>query len=136
MTVTGAVADAPNLAATGDNRTKSGDGPLQIADGPRVGDTAHPLNNGAHILGVARALAVVQIRSYGDTPTGSEIPIEFRSADEVIFFNEKRIVAEGAGIKSPAFDVTPHKYIRGIVTEKGILKKPFDESIKQAFEND
>jgi methylthioribose-1-phosphate isomerase len=68
------------------------------------------------------------------TPTGSEIPIEFRSADEVIFFNEKRVVADGAGIKSPAFDVTPHKYIKGIVTEKGVLKTPFEESIKRAFE--
>jgi methylthioribose-1-phosphate isomerase len=69
-----------------------------------------------------------------DTATGDEIPIEFRDAREIIFFNEKRIVADGAEIKSPAFDVTPHKYIAGIITEKGVLKPPFDNSIKQAFE--
>jgi methylthioribose-1-phosphate isomerase len=69
-----------------------------------------------------------------DTPKGSEIPIEFRSADEVIFFNEKRVVADGAEIKSPAFDVTPHRYISGIITEKGVLKTPYEKSIKQAFE--
>lgn len=69
-----------------------------------------------------------------DTLTGSEIPIEFRSTDEVAFFNEKRIVAEGAKIKSPAFDVTPNKYISGIITERGVLEPPFEKSIKRAFE--
>jgi methylthioribose-1-phosphate isomerase len=69
-----------------------------------------------------------------DTPKGDEIPIEFRSDDEVVFFNEKRVVAKGAEIKSPAFDVTPHKYIAGIITEKGVLEPPFEKSIKQAFQ--
>ncbi len=69
-----------------------------------------------------------------DTATGDEIPIEFRGSDEIVFFNEKRVVADGAEVKNPAFDVTPHKYIAGIITEIGVLKKPFEENIKKAFE--
>lgn len=69
-----------------------------------------------------------------NTPTGSGIPIEFRSKDEIVFFNGKRIVADGADVKSPAFDVTPHRYISGIITERGVLEPPFEKSIYRAFE--
>ena len=68
------------------------------------------------------------------TQTGSKIPIEFRSKDEMVFFNGRRIVADGADIKNPAFDVTPHKYISGIITERGVLEPPFEKSIDWAFE--
>jgi methylthioribose-1-phosphate isomerase len=39
----------------------------------------------------------------------------------------------GAKIRNPAFDVTPYRYITGIVTERGILRPPYSESLKQAF---
>jgi methylthioribose-1-phosphate isomerase len=68
------------------------------------------------------------------TPTGEEIPIEFRDRGEMEFFNGKRVVPEGAEVLNPAFDVTPSKYIAGIITEKGVLRPPFEESIRKAFE--
>jgi len=58
------------------------------------------------------------------TASGEDIFIEFRDKREIRFFNEKRIVPEGADILNPAFDVTPARYIKGIITERGILKPP------------
>lgn len=69
-----------------------------------------------------------------DIASGDEIPIEYRDVKEIRFFNEKRIVPNGVEILNPAFDVTPSEYITCIITEKGILKPPFTESIKKAFE--
>ena len=54
--------------------------------------------------------------------TGSEIPIEERSADEVLRINESLITCDGVQALNPAFDVTPNKYITGYITEFGILK--------------
>lgn len=67
--------------------------------------------------------------------SGKEIPIEFRNKREIEFFSEKRIVVDGAEILNPAFDITPHEYIAGIITEKGILRAPFEKSIKKAFKS-
>ena len=44
-----------------------------------------------------------------------------------------RLTPEGAKIRNPAFDITPHRYISGIVTERGILRPPYLESLKAAF---
>lgn len=63
--------------------------------------------------------------------SGEEIPIEYRDEKEIIYFNNKRIVAEGAGILNPAFDVTPAKYISAIITEKGLITPPYEENIKK-----
>lgn len=65
--------------------------------------------------------------------SGNEIPIEERSHDEVTHINGERICTEGVNVINPGFDVTPAKYIAGIITEKGILKAPFEDSIKEAF---
>jgi len=65
--------------------------------------------------------------------TGAEIPIEERSHEEVTHINGKRICAEGVNIINPGFDVTPHELIAGIITEVGILKPDYNESIKKAF---
>jgi methylthioribose-1-phosphate isomerase len=40
----------------------------------------------------------------------------------------------GAGVRNPAFDVTPHRFVSGIITERGILRPPFDESLRRAME--
>jgi translation initiation factor eIF-2B subunit alpha/methylthioribose-1-phosphate isomerase len=53
---------------------------------------------------------------------GSEIPIEERSEDEILVINGKRIAPPGSHALNPAFDVTPVKYVTGIITEKGIFK--------------
>ena len=66
-----------------------------------------------------------------DCPSGDHIPIEERNGDEVLFawgwsrrgeFERVRTSPEGANARNPAFDVTPARYIRGIVTEKGIIE--------------
>ncbi|MBP3820065.1 S-methyl-5-thioribose-1-phosphate isomerase [bacterium] len=65
--------------------------------------------------------------------TGDEIIIEERSHDEVTTINGKRICAEGVNIINPGFDVTPHELITGIITEKGILKPDYKNSISNLF---
>ena len=67
------------------------------------------------------------------TKSGEEIPIEERSQEEVTNINGKPICTSGIKAKNPAFDVTPNKHITGIITEKGILKGNFSESIYKAF---
>jgi len=64
---------------------------------------------------------------------GDEIPIEYRDEDEIRYFNKKLIVTENAKIMNPAFDITPSEYISSIITETGVLKPPYKESIKKAF---
>jgi methylthioribose-1-phosphate isomerase len=63
------------------------------------------------------------------TPDGSRIPIEERNAREVTHIGKSRVTPEGAGIRNPAFDVTPHRFVRGIITERGVCTAPFDESL-------
>ena len=67
------------------------------------------------------------------TPEGKLIPIEERDQREVTHFGTARVTPEGAHTRNPAFDVTPHRYISGIITEVGILRPPNSESLKQAF---
>ena len=64
--------------------------------------------------------------------SGDEIPIEERHPDEVTSFGGKRIAPEGVGVRNPAFDVTPHKYVAAIITEKGILREPYEETLLTA----
>ncbi len=68
-------------------------------------------------------------------PDGSKIPIEQRSSREVTHVGPTRIAPEGVKIENPAFDVTPHKYIAAIITERGVAKAPFGESLKKLIEN-
>jgi methylthioribose-1-phosphate isomerase len=62
--------------------------------------------------------------------TGDEIVIEERNADEVTHINGVRIASVGTEVMNPAFDVTPHRYITAIITEKGIIREPYKEGIK------
>jgi methylthioribose-1-phosphate isomerase len=68
------------------------------------------------------------------TPDGEHIPIEERDQREVSHLGSSRLTPEGALIRNPAFDVTPHRYIAGIITEKGIFHPPYTESLKRALE--
>jgi methylthioribose-1-phosphate isomerase len=65
--------------------------------------------------------------------SGDEIPIEERNREEVTHINGKTICAEGVNIINPAFDVTPSELIAGIITEKGILRPDYNNSIRNAF---
>ena len=66
-------------------------------------------------------------------PTGDDIPIEERSAEEVteITYRGRPAAPEGVRAANPAFDVTPHRYVNGIVTENGIAYPPFDTSLRR-----
>jgi len=69
------------------------------------------------------------------TPDGSKIPIEQRSSKEVTHLAGKRIAPEGVKVENPAFDVTPAKYITAIITERGVAKAPFEESLARLAES-
>eukprot|EP01083_Nonionella_stella_P041383 112215_1 len=64
--------------------------------------------------------------------TGDEIPIEERSAEEVVCIGNRPIAPEGVRVFNPAFDVTPNKYLTGIITEEGICYPPFEMSLRAA----
>jgi methylthioribose-1-phosphate isomerase len=63
------------------------------------------------------------------TSDGSKIPIEERNDREVTHVGPNRLTPEGARIRNPAFDVTPAKYVTAIITERGIARAPFSESL-------
>lgn len=63
------------------------------------------------------------------TPTGDQIPIEQRAAVEVTHHAGKQLTPHGVGIENPAFDVTPAKYVTAIITERGVLRAPYAESL-------
>ncbi len=65
------------------------------------------------------------------TPTGDSIPIEQRSSREVTHMAGKQLTPDGVGIENPAFDVTPYRYVGAIVTERGIAKAPYSESLRK-----
>ena len=67
------------------------------------------------------------------TPDGEHIPIEERDQREVSHLGASRLTPVGAKIRNPAFDVTPNRYITGIITERGVFTAPFGESLQQAF---
>jgi methylthioribose-1-phosphate isomerase len=68
------------------------------------------------------------------TPDGERIPIEQRDQREVTHIGSARLTPEGARIRNPAFDVTPHRYITGIITELGICRPPYIETLRSTVE--
>jgi len=64
--------------------------------------------------------------------SGEEIPIEERDPKEVTHILGKQIAPAGVKVFNPAFDLTPNCYVEAIITEKGIIRKPFEENIKLA----
>jgi methylthioribose-1-phosphate isomerase len=81
---------------------------------------------------VAAPLSTIDL----NTPDGTRIPIEERNAREVTHLGGHQLTPDGALIRNPAFDVTPHHFIAGIITERGIFRAPYLESLKRAFETD
>jgi methylthioribose-1-phosphate isomerase len=76
---------------------------------------------------VAAPLSTVDM----NCPEGSKIPIEQRNAREVSHIAGKQMVPDGVSIENPAFDVTPAKYVGAIVTECGIARAPYLESLQK-----
>jgi methylthioribose-1-phosphate isomerase len=66
--------------------------------------------------------------------SGNEIPIEERDPEEILQIRGVRIAPQNTSVFNPAFDVTPNKYISAIVTQNGIIKKPFKRNIKSIFQ--
>jgi len=64
-------------------------------------------------------------------PDGSQIPIEQRNAQEVTHIAGRQMVPDGVAVENPAFDVTPAKYVAAIITEKGIARAPYHESLRK-----
>ncbi|MCC7163902.1 MAG: S-methyl-5-thioribose-1-phosphate isomerase [Anaerolineae bacterium] len=67
--------------------------------------------------------------------SGLDIPIEERGADEVTTIDGVRFAPVGVQVGNPAFDVTPHKYLTGIVTERGIVYPPFKENLLRIMDS-
>ena len=64
-------------------------------------------------------------------PDGDRIPIEQRNPKEVTHIGGKQMTPDGVSIENPAFDVTPAKYVAAIITERGIAREPYGESLER-----
>jgi len=78
---------------------------------------------------VAAPLSTIDLK----TPDGQHIPIEERNSKEVTHVGGSQLTPAGAHVWNPAFDVTPHNLIAGIITERGIFRPPYMESLLRAF---
>ncbi len=63
--------------------------------------------------------------------SGAEIPIEQRSPAEVTHVYGVPIAPENTTVENPAVDVTPHRYVTALVTERGVARPPFDKSLRE-----
>ncbi len=118
---------------------KQGKIDLVIVGADRItanGDTANKI--GTYSLAVLARAHNVPFYVAAPTSTfdlslekGDEIPIEFRSEEEVTHIMGVRIAPEGVRAENPAFDVTPHELITAIITEKGIIKPPYGAGIRR-----
>jgi methylthioribose-1-phosphate isomerase len=68
-----------------------------------------------------------------NTPTGEQIPIEERHADEITQGFGKRTAPQGVKVYNPAFDITPNEYVTAIITEKGIVRPSYLENLPKLF---
>jgi methylthioribose-1-phosphate isomerase len=59
------------------------------------------------------------------------VPIEERGAAEVTHVHGVRMAPEGIEVRNPAFDVTPNRYVTAIITERGVARAPFTETLRQ-----
>ena len=70
-----------------------------------------------------------------ETPTGADIPIELRKGEEIYeMWYEKPMAPVGVKTYNPSFDVTDHRYITAVITEKGIVRPPYDVNLRKLFE--
>jgi methylthioribose-1-phosphate isomerase len=67
-------------------------------------------------------------------PDGSRIPIEERDPDEIRRIQGVSVTPEQVGVVNPAFDVTPHRYVSAIITERGVARPPYVQTLREAAE--
>ncbi len=113
-----AIVGADRIAANGDVANKIGTYSLAVLC------RAHGIP-----FYVAAPLSTIDLA----TPTGKEIPIEQRPFTEVIAFQGRPVAPKGMAALNPAFDVTPHSFVKAIITEKGIAQRPFKFHLKKFF---
>jgi methylthioribose-1-phosphate isomerase len=65
-----------------------------------------------------------------NTPTGEEIPIEQRGAKEVTHIGDQQLTPDGVEVHNFAFDVTPNEFIAAIITDRGVARAPYTESLR------
>ncbi len=80
---------------------------------------------------VAAPLSTVDL----NCPTGEEIPIEERDIREITHVKDIRLAPEGISVSNYAFDVTPNELVTAIITEKGVARAPYAESLRKMFED-
>jgi methylthioribose-1-phosphate isomerase len=80
---------------------------------------------------VAAPLSTIDLETKAD-----DVIIEMRKGSEVTGIGDKKTAPDGINVINPAFDMTPPELITGIITEKGVAKPPYEESIKKLFEVD
>src|SRR5499427_3926091 len=139
------VRDGINTTVITDNMSaalmRHGKVDLVIVGADRIaanGDTANKIGTyGVAVLArehhipffVAAPLSTIDL----STPDGQHIPIEERQPKEVTHLRGTQLTPEGATVWNPAFDVTPNHLIAGIITERGIFRPPYIESLAAAF---
>src|SRR5687768_8727028 len=80
---------------------------------------------------VAAPLSTVDL----NCPTGDEIPIEERDVREITHVRDIQLAPDGIGVSNYAFDVTPNEFVTAIITEKGVARAPYTESLKKQMES-
>jgi methylthioribose-1-phosphate isomerase len=80
---------------------------------------------------VAAPLSTIDL----NCPTGEEIPIEERDIREITHVKDIRLAPEGINVTNYAFDVTPNDLVTAIITEKGVARAPYTESLRKQFED-
>jgi methylthioribose-1-phosphate isomerase len=114
------VTGADRIAANGDSANKIGTYSVAVL---------------AHAHGIPFYIAAPLSTIDLTIPDGAHIPIEERSTEEVTHFQGRAVAPAGMAARNPSFDVTPARYITGIITERGILRPPFHTSIAHVFES-
>jgi methylthioribose-1-phosphate isomerase len=109
------IVGADRIAANGDTANKIGTYSLAVL----------AVENGVPFY-VAAPTSTVDL----SLASGEEIPIEQRSPEEVTHIQGVGIAPDGIEVSNPAFDVTPRRYITAIVTERGIIKEPYEEGLR------
>jgi len=112
----GVIVGADRIAANGDTANKIGTYTIAVLA------SAHGVP-----FYVAAPWSTVDIHC----ASGAAIPIEERSAKEVVEISGTRVAPEGISVRHPAFDVTPARLITAIITDRGVLRAPYDESIRK-----
>ena len=79
---------------------------------------------------VAAPLSTIDL----NCPTGEQIPIEERNIREITHIRDIQLSPEGIDVSNPAFDVTPNEFVNAIITEKGVARAPFTDSLRKMFE--